>query len=176
MIHEYDTNSEEADCRIWRHATCCSVNNVLIYSPHTNVYNIGLHYLSTASSKQYIIQINVINAISKEYIFLNHLHTAFFNDPDLSSIVKPNLLNTLQTLFICTGCDFVSFFKQIGKASFFNYFFQHSCFICGNSMDGSLHETDINTRSSGFLSFIRLIGTIYYKKHLPSFISLDIWT
>ena len=40
-------------------------------------------------------------------------------------------------------------------------------------MDGSLHETDINTRSSGFLSFIRLIGTIYYKKHLPSFISLD---
>ena len=119
MIHEYDTNSEEADCRIWRHATCCSANNVLIYSPDTDVYNIGLHYLSTASSKQYIIQINVINAISKEYIFLNHLHTAFFNDPDLSSIVKPNLLNTLQTLFICTGCDFVSFFKQIGKASFF---------------------------------------------------------
>ena len=64
----------------------------------------------------------------------------------------------------------MSFLKKVRKATFFNYFFQHACFICGGNA-GSLYETNL-MRSNGFLAFIRLVGTVYFKKHLPSFVSL----
>ena len=42
---QYRSTAEEADNCIWRHATQCSGNKVLIYSPDTDVYNIGLALL-----------------------------------------------------------------------------------------------------------------------------------
>ena len=72
----------------------------------------------------------------------------------------------MQTLFICTGCDFVSFFKSLGKATLLNNFYQYANFI------GSLHKTQPENRNDGFLAFIRLIGTSYFKKHLAAFSSL----
>ena len=78
----------------------------------------------------------------------------------------------MQTLFISTGCDFVSYFKSLGKATILNIFFQHAEFICGANTPGCLHHTLPHNRESGFLSFIRFIGTCYFKKHLPAFITL----
>lgn len=78
----------------------------------------------------------------------------------------------MQTLFISTGCDFVSYFKSIGKATFLNVFFQHAGFICGERNPGILSETGSLNKSNGFLSFVRLIGTCYFKKYLAAFISL----
>ena len=34
---------------------------------------------------------------------------------------------------------------------------------------GSLHDTTIDTMKEGFLAFLRLIGTIYFKKHASAF-------
>ena len=74
----------------------------------------------------------------------------------------------LQTLFICTGCDYVSYFADFGKSTFLKVFFQHASFI--NSLSqGTLASTCDTSRESGFLSFVRLIGTVYFKKHLSSF-------
>ena len=39
-------------------------------------------------------------------------------------------------------------------------------------MPGCLHHTLPHNRESGFLAFIRFIGTCYFKKHLPAFITL----
>ena len=36
------SNAEEANKRIWRHATQTSAQRILVYSPDTDVYNIGL--------------------------------------------------------------------------------------------------------------------------------------
>ena len=36
-------------------------------------------------------------------------------------------------------------------------------------MSGSLHQTSIHNRSSRFLSFLLLVGTVYFKKHLAAF-------
>ena len=57
---QYRSNSAEADSRIWRHATQSSSTRLLIYSPDTDVYNIGLTVPHT--NKEYIVQLNVPQA------------------------------------------------------------------------------------------------------------------
>lgn len=71
----------------------------------------------------------------------------------------------MQTLFICTGCDFISFFKSLGKTTLLNNFYHYANFI------GSLHKIHPENKDDGFLAFICLIGTTYFKKHLAAFIS-----
>ena len=54
----YTSNAEEADMKLWKHALVCNQQRVLIYSPDTDVYNIGLTYASTCDSTECIVQIN----------------------------------------------------------------------------------------------------------------------
>lgn len=54
----YHTDSEEADLRIWRHATKCDGQNILIYSPDTDISIIGLQLLRTTNKKK--ISFNLI--------------------------------------------------------------------------------------------------------------------
>ena len=56
-LSEYYSNAIEADTRIWRHAIQTQGTNILIYSPDTDVYNIGLGlHVVNCTSKQYIVQ------------------------------------------------------------------------------------------------------------------------
>jgi hypothetical protein len=75
----------------------------------------------------------------------------------------------MACLFVSTGCDYISYFKHLGKSTFLNTFFQHASFI--NEIQ-SLSEITEGSRELGFLAFLRLIGTVYFKKHLASFISI----
>ena len=43
---------------------------------------------------------------------------------------------------------------------------------CGSEMPGLLYDMETHNRLSGFLSFIRLVGTVYFTKHRASFDSL----
>ena len=52
------TSLEEADIRIWRHATQVSVQK-LIYSPDIDIYNIWLPLVAMERSKEVIVQLNV---------------------------------------------------------------------------------------------------------------------
>ena len=49
--------------------------------------------------------------------------------------------------------------------------FQHSSFINANTTDypGTLADTDTDHLQAGFLAFIRLVGTAYFKKHISAF-------
>ena len=134
-LYEYQSNASEADTRIWRHATQAQASNILIYSPDTVVYNIGLG-LVNHTSKQYIVQLNVPYAEEIKYLHIKNLYQALEKDPDLAALPKENLGVILQTLFICTGCDFIQYFKTVGKATFLNNFFQNAEFICGPQLPG----------------------------------------
>ena len=104
-------------------------------------------------------------------LHLNQLHQALTSDPDLS-LVPPSLIDrVLQTLYICSGCDYSSFFAGIGKVTMMRCFFENAWFITGtSSFPGTLADTDPSSMGKGFLCFIRLIGTAYFKKHLSAFV------
>ena len=156
----YHTNAEEADNRIWRHASQSWATKILIYSPDTDTYNIGLGLLQD-NNKQYLIQLNVFRASKKKYLSLNNLQTTLLNDPDLAPVPSTSICGTIQVLFVSTGCDFVSFFKTLGKATLLNNYYQYANFI------GTLDKTEPSNINDGFLAFVRLVGSLgtgYFKK------------
>ena len=120
------------------------------------------------------MQLDVIHvhAEQRRYLHLNNLVNALTTDPDLASIDKDNLANMFQLLFLATGYDYNSYFKSLGKATFWNNFFQYAHFITGKDMPGSLHQIDEQAR---FFAFIRLVGTVYFKNiclHLSRFLTM----
>ena len=126
-------------------------NRILVYSPDTDVYNIGLPLVAENMFKEIIVQLNLPQSNSNLYIHLNNLVTSMYLDPDLACIQQESLPQVFQMLFVSSGCDYISYFKGHGKAVFFNTFLQHTSFICGNLMDGSLSDMyQKKTKRKGF--------------------------
>ena len=112
---KFYSNAEEADNRIWRHAVQCNAQVIL---SDTDVYNIGLSHMSLKPGTTYFIQLNLQHSDEKKCININNLQIALQKDPDLSNLPQGReLCKILQTLFISTGCDYISF---IGKATILN--------------------------------------------------------
>ena len=168
--HAYKSNAQEADMRVWRHATQTSSQQILIYSPDTDVYNIGLPLVQVQSTRKYVVQIN-LPQYPPRYVDVNKLLLAFQHDPDLASLPQNNLGNIMLQLYIVTGCDYVSYLSGVGKATFLNNFFQHAEFVTGRLAVGCLSHTNISQMKLGFEALVRLIGTVYFKKNLASMVS-----
>ena len=83
----YLSNAEEADMRIWRHATQTSAQHILVYSPDTDVYNIGVPIIQERRlSTQCIIQLNGPHSQVLKYLHINNLTQALEDDPDLATL------------------------------------------------------------------------------------------
>ena len=111
----------------------------------------------------------MITAIhSLQLIDLPGLMSALNNDPDLAKLNSSLLGEILQALYAVSGCDYTSFFFQIGKSTFLKYFYQYASFITGgeHSTTGTLVDISLENYSYNrcFLSFMWLAGIIYYKK------------
>ncbi len=100
---------------------------------------------------------------------LNTLKRCLNQDPNLASISPDMKCNIFKTLFITSGCDYISYFSGHGKATFIEVFCQNAQFICGTEMEGCLSETGSQDKHKGFLAFLRLVGCLYFKKHWSSF-------
>ena len=162
-------NAEESDTRIWLHVINSIGLKKLVLSPDTDVYHIGL-LIVAGSSFEVVVKLSPFTALENKYLDMQALIQALRDDPDLAPI--PNSLSpaVIQVLFVCTGCDFISFFNGLGKASFLATLFEYSEFICSNSTHtpGTLADTDPN--SNGILSFFRLVGCPYFRKHKAAFL------
>ena len=120
--------------------------------------------------KEVIVQINVPHSQSELFVNLKQLINALQLDPDLATVNTEQLPRIFQMLYVCSGCDYISYFAGAGKAAFFTGFFQHAAFITGSKIVGELSSTgDV---SNNYLSFLRLIGTLYFKKHYSAVVSL----
>jgi len=93
------------------------------------------------ADKNILIQINTASSRELKFVNLTVLNTAIQNDPDLVAINPAILPKVLQTIYVCTGCDYISFFSQLGKATFIRYFFQYASFITGGEQPGTLADT-----------------------------------
>jgi len=124
------------------------------------------------NNKEYIIQLNVYHSIEKKYLLLNNLKKVLHRDPDLHNLPSEHLNLIMQSLYISTGCDYISYFRSFGKATIINVFMQHATFVNGMNSQGNLHETDFLSRERGFLAFLRLVGTCYFKRHYKAMVAI----
>ncbi|XP_078589268.1 uncharacterized protein LOC144869676 isoform X2 [Branchiostoma floridae x Branchiostoma japonicum] len=166
------SNHEESDTRVWLHAASSRYENIMIYSPDTDTYHVGLPIVRQTLSGKRIVILLKAEPGNWQCLDVNELLSCFDKDPDLSSLSRNLLPHIIQSLFISTGCDYVSFFVGLGKVSFLKTFFQYSEFISsGNSVQtvtsGSLSCSDKDT---GFLAFVRLVGSVYFQKHRTAFL------
>ena len=108
-----------------------SRQKVLIFSPDTaDVYHIGLVLTQHIPNKVFI---QMSKKDSASFLNLNLLLEALQGDPYLSSITSTLLPQALQSLYVSTGCDYISFFVSIGKFTFLATFFQYASFIASGS-------------------------------------------
>ena len=94
----YLSNAKEAD---QQHVTNCSTENVLVYSPDTDVYTIGMSLSTVHNSKQVTVQLNPLSSHVKRYININNLVKAISDDHDLSSIPVTERTKVIMS-FVCT--------------------------------------------------------------------------
>ena len=122
-------NAEETDYKIWLHVLNSAGEKKLVLSPDTDVYHIGLlHIVGTNLDRP-----SQFNCKELCLLHMQHLITAFINNPDLATIPESLTSLPMQALYVCTGCHFISFFHDFGKASFLSTFFEYGDFICCNS-------------------------------------------
>ena len=168
----FTCNAEETDTRLWLHAKQTKHTRILVLSPDTDVYHIGLP-LQCNTQKQIIVQVSAVSSRQMKLLNLTELVSALQRDPDLAGIDSALLPQILQTLFVVSGCDYISFFSRIGNATFMRYFFQYASFVTAGdhtSTPGTLANTNLNSDyKTGFLAFVRLVGTVYFKKHASGF-------
>lgn len=143
----------------------------MLYSPETDVYHIGLPILLKQQPQLDVyIQLCAWCKNSNRYLHVNAFLHALASDPDLAQVPLEKRASIMQMLYIATGCDYISYFKGIGKVFFLNVFYQHATFITsGSDPIGSLVDISPETAQLGLLAFVRLVGCGYYKKHLTGF-------
>ena len=163
-------NTKESDSRIWLHVLNSAGEKKLMLSPDIDVYNIGLPLIAN-TNLDIIVRLSQFTSKELCLLHMKELIHAFTNDPDLATIPQQQIPSTMQTLYVCTGCDFISFFHGLGKAYFLNSLFEYSDFICSNSdqIPGTLAQPE---SEQSLLSFFRLVGCTYFRKHKAAFLPM----
>jgi len=121
------SNAEETDLRIWLHSINSIGSRKLLYSPDTDVYNIGLPLVQQAAL-DVCLQLNGRHKQSHRYLYMNRFIQALNSDPDLARISPDQRVTIIQAIYIVTGCDYISYFKGIGIVYFLHVFYQHATF------------------------------------------------
>ena len=97
-------------------------DKILVLSPDTDVYHIGLSFI-VGTDLDVIVRLSQFNSKELRLLHMQHLISAFTNDPDLAAIPRPLIPLAIQAMYACTGCDSISFFHGFGNASFLSTLF-----------------------------------------------------
>ena len=167
MWSTIESRVDESDTRLWLHLRYSAGTKKFILSPDTDVYHIGLPLVTPEESV--IVQLSRPSDKELKLLNVNILIDLLKRDPDLVHIPEINIPRVLQTLFVCTGCDYVSFFSGIGKTFFLKVFFEYAKFIAVDLVGpftGVISHTNLLEQATASqLAFFRLVGCAYLKKH-----------
>ncbi len=159
-IERYQNNHLEADTKVWLHANKTDLSEIIIHSPDNDIYNIGFGLLNHLVDKNIWVQTKQ-HVYESEFLNVKRVAEKFSNSIDMSSLSLGKIGNILQMLFVVSGSDYTSYFKNHGKCSIYKTFFQNFEFI--NQIDITLDETSNKTYNKGFLSFGILMGCEYFN-------------
>ena len=102
---------------------------------------------------------------------LNNLMQALQDDPDLTSLPRDNWVGHFKCSSYAQGA-IISHTSVAWIKLCFLVFFQHAAFITSNQPIRLLAESSEEGKKQGFLVFLQLVGTLYFKKNLAAFVSL----
>ena len=165
MPYFSQTNHEESDTQIWTHVVDTASSVVHIRSIDSDIGMISLPLFQKFSNKHVYIEFQSAPIL---FIHLNKLVAGVENDDHLVCIPQENRTKVAQTVYIASGCDFVSYWVGLGKTRYFKAFFQCADFISGHrnpALYGCLSYTSEALREVDALAFYRLIGSLYFKEN-----------
>ena len=92
-------------------------------------------------------------------------------------IPEIHIPRVLQTLFVSTGCDFVSFFSGIGKAFFLKVFFEYAKFVAVDLTEPFVsavpHANLLEQATASQLSYILQVGRLCVLQETCQCFSMD---
>ncbi|XP_071951903.1 uncharacterized protein [Antedon mediterranea] len=169
LVSEYTSSHEEGDSRVWLHFAKTSCKSVVIYSPDRDTFHVGLPVVKKADKKA-VVQLRASRG-DNLYLCVNSLLSSLSDDLSLQALgdAVSDVPEYLQVLFICSGCDYVSFFKGHSKKKFMEVFFRHCRFVTGGVYSGYLNQVGSGVQELGLLAFYRLVGCVYFQQHMSAF-------
>ncbi len=153
----YSCCHEEADTLVWFHAVQCGYKKVLIYSPDTDVFNIGLRVATANLDKEFTVELKKKTAGYKTFIRVSDLAKELHRSTAFNGIDPLRVAEIMVAVYVCSGCDYVSSFRHHAKKSWYEVFFKHANFVLGDNCQFQLDSEE------GFLSLVKLVGCVYFK-------------
>ncbi|CAC5406690.1 unnamed protein product [Mytilus coruscus] len=155
-----NSNHEEGDTRVWLHAIKSKSQRIIIYSPDTDTFVVGLPFIDSIGDKTIYLQLKD-SCFDHRFVDMRMFALQMSNAMCLKGLSTS--VNCLQMVYISSGCDSVSFFHGYGKNTFFDIFRQNADFIAS---DLSICNED---NIQGLCAFFRLILCVYFSKHRTAF-------
>lgn len=161
MIQMPGNEHGEADYAIWYHVARSTTSNALVLSKDTDtwVYGLSLIELGFLEGKHIIVQ----RGNSGDFVDLNIGTRSLARLPFLSNVSYP--VTSLVSLYVLTGCDYVSSFFRLSKKYFLKIFLDYADYICTESSSNSLVNVHESFESIDISCFINLACTAYLMKH-----------
>ena len=131
-----------------------SGQRLLIFSPDTDVYHIGLVGAQHIPNKAIVIQLSKSLVDSASFLHLHALLQVLQGDPDICNIPPTLRPQALQSLYVCTGFQYASSIAS------------------GSDPPGSIGRISLNRDDLSFYSFIRLVGCAYFMSHSSPFVDI----
>ncbi|CAC5419073.1 unnamed protein product [Mytilus coruscus] len=105
-------NHEEGDTRVWLHAIQSKSQRIIIYSPDTDTFFVGLPFIDSIGDKTIHLQLKD-SCFDHQFVDMRMFALQISNDMCLKGLSTS--VDCLQMVYISSGCDFVSFFHGYGK-------------------------------------------------------------
>jgi hypothetical protein len=164
-------NHVEGDTMVLLHATKYANHSspVVIQSTDTDIIHVALPLVKKYKDLHLILHVTESVTLNM-YIDLKRLIESLARCSDFQNFEKEYIPRELQALYVCSGCDYVSFFSHNSKTSFYDSYFDNVSFISSDpNLSGMLCHMDGEHYSEGFHAFCRLVACIFLKKCSQSF-------
>jgi hypothetical protein len=139
---EFSCNQPEGDTRTWFHVKMCRHRNqlILVSSHDTDLVFVGLQCERIWRSPQrggaggerrvFLQTTKRKDGLSlPDFIDMGRMHECILNHPQLQAIPLGKRVSTIVSLYVLTGCDYVSFIHGISKSAFLNALYKNAAFI-----------------------------------------------